>query len=320
MRVIVVGGGAIGCATALALARRGVAVELLERDRVGDGASGAAAGMLAPLSESQTPGPFVPIGLSALREFSPWVDTVEALAGMRLDLVHSGVLMLAATGDEVALRDRLDWQRHHDPGATYLEGPALARLAPHLAAGTAGGLHYPNEVQVDARRYTWALKRAAQAAGAHIQEGTPVTAIRQEAGQATGVVTGRERLDADAVVIASGSDPALLRQVGADLPLVPIKGEMVRLLLAGPLARWPGPSSSPPAGTSCPRPTAASWWAPLSSPTTTTWGSPRAWWRPCWSSLGAWSQSWQRRGSSRPGPGCARACPTGCRPSARCRS
>jgi glycine oxidase len=85
MRVIVVGGGAIGCATALAVARRGVAVELLERDLVGAGASAAAAGMLAPLSKSQTLGSIMPIGLSALREFSPWVDIVEALAGMRVD-------------------------------------------------------------------------------------------------------------------------------------------------------------------------------------------------------------------------------------------
>ena len=245
MRVIVVGGGAIGCAVALALARRGVAVELLELDRVGDGASGAAAGMLAPLSESQTPGPFVPIGLSALREFSPWVDTVEALAGMRVDLVHSGVLMLAAPGEEAALRDRLGWQRQHDPGATFLEGPALARLAPHLAAGPTAALHYPNEVQVDAQRYTRALRRAAQAAGAHVQEGIQVTAILHRAGRATGVATAGEQLEADAVVVASGSDGALLHPLGADLPLAPIKGEMVRLLPAGPLA---GPIVFAPGG------------------------------------------------------------------------
>ncbi len=245
MRVIVVGGGVIGGAVALALARRGVAVELLERDLVGAGASGAAAGMLAPLSESQAPGPFLPIGLAALREFSPWVDTVEALAGVRLDLLHSGVLMLAAPGEEAALRDRLDWQRQHDPGATFLDGPALARLVPHLAAGPAGALHYPNEVQVDARRYTLALARAAQAAGAHLREGTPATAILQAGGRVTGVATGRERLEADAVVVASGSDGALLRPLGIDLPLVPIKGEMVRLLPAGPLA---GPIVFAPGG------------------------------------------------------------------------
>jgi glycine/D-amino acid oxidase-like deaminating enzyme len=59
------------------------------------------------------------------------------------------------------------------------------------------------------------------------------------------VATGRERLDADAVVIASGSDAALLREGGADLPLVPIKAEMVRRLPVGPLA---GPIVFAPGG------------------------------------------------------------------------
>ena len=49
-RVVVIGGGVIGCAAALALARRGASVTLLERDAIAAGASQAAAGMLAPLS------------------------------------------------------------------------------------------------------------------------------------------------------------------------------------------------------------------------------------------------------------------------------
>ena len=49
--VVVVGGGAIGCASAWFLAREGLRVTLLEREDIAGEASGAAAGMLAPVGE-----------------------------------------------------------------------------------------------------------------------------------------------------------------------------------------------------------------------------------------------------------------------------
>lgn len=252
MRVVVVGGGVIGCAAALALARRGVEVELLERGVVGSGASGAAAGMLAPLSESDSPGPFVEIGLAALREFDRWVESVEELARMRVDLVRSGVLMLASGPEqERALQARHAWQLGCDARTEYLDATALARLAPHLGPGFTGALHYPSEVQVDARRYTLAIGRAAAAAGVHVREGAEVNAILTRSGRAVGVQVAGERLAADAVLIASGSDVSLLRLAGVDLPLVPIKGESLRLLparsLGGPIIFAPGGYLTPKA-------------------------------------------------------------------------
>jgi glycine/D-amino acid oxidase-like deaminating enzyme len=51
--VVIVGGGVIGCGLAWALAREGASVRLLERDGIGRQASATAAGMLAPLAESE---------------------------------------------------------------------------------------------------------------------------------------------------------------------------------------------------------------------------------------------------------------------------
>jgi len=52
VKITVVGGGIIGCATAYELAKRGCAVTLFERGLPGAEASGAAAGLLAPLGAS----------------------------------------------------------------------------------------------------------------------------------------------------------------------------------------------------------------------------------------------------------------------------
>ena len=76
--VVVVGGGVVGCAVAYALAREGVAVTLLERDTLAGQASGAAAGMLAPLAEAESDGPFIALGLRSLALFPDLVAELAA--------------------------------------------------------------------------------------------------------------------------------------------------------------------------------------------------------------------------------------------------
>ena len=66
MKVAVVGGGIIGCATAWELARAGCAVTLFERATPGAEASSAAAGILAPLGES-TDSAFARLALASWR-------------------------------------------------------------------------------------------------------------------------------------------------------------------------------------------------------------------------------------------------------------
>ncbi|MHB8378059.1 MAG: FAD-dependent oxidoreductase, partial [Dehalococcoidia bacterium] len=57
--VVIVGGGIVGCACAYALAKRGARAVLLEYGTTGMQATNAAAGMLAPLTETHEPGPMV---------------------------------------------------------------------------------------------------------------------------------------------------------------------------------------------------------------------------------------------------------------------
>jgi len=93
--VLVVGGGVIGVACALELARRGVAVTLLERDRIGHGCSYGNAGWLTPSLAFPLPAPGV-VGKAAR-----WMLDVESpfYIAPRLDLGLASWLVrfLAAT-------------------------------------------------------------------------------------------------------------------------------------------------------------------------------------------------------------------------------
>src|SRR5687768_5257735 len=72
--VAIIGGGVIGCACAWMLARAGLSVTLYERGRLGAEASGASAGILAPLAESDSPGPFVRLAVAGMLAFLSEID------------------------------------------------------------------------------------------------------------------------------------------------------------------------------------------------------------------------------------------------------
>ena len=96
--VVVVGGGVVGCAVAYALAREGIAVTLLERDALASQASGAAAGMLAPLAEAEADGSFLTLGLRSLALFPDLVaELAERGAASDPEYVRCGVLRVATS-------------------------------------------------------------------------------------------------------------------------------------------------------------------------------------------------------------------------------
>jgi len=230
VRVVVVGAGAVGCATAFALADRGVAVHIIDRSTAGSGASGAAAGMLAPFSESPHRGPVFEAGAEALAEFAAWRAAVEEAAGVELEASAAGSLVVAGdTKQAKELRSRLLWQAEVDPRNEWIDEAGLKTLAPHLRPGVLGALHYPREMQVNAARYTRILAKAAVARGARLKEGTPVRSLLTKGDRVTGVQLDGKRVTADAVVLAPGADAELLQQAQLRLPLGPVKGELIRL-------------------------------------------------------------------------------------------
>ncbi|MGC1380759.1 MAG: FAD-dependent oxidoreductase, partial [Candidatus Baltobacteraceae bacterium] len=87
--VIVVGAGLIGLAIAFELAQRGAAVRVYERGEPGGAASWAAAGMLAPYTESVGDDALRALCAASLRAYPAFVDAVRAAGGvdpkLRLD-------------------------------------------------------------------------------------------------------------------------------------------------------------------------------------------------------------------------------------------
>ena len=225
--VAVVGGGVIGCAIACELAQRGATVVLLERDRVCAGASGAAAGMLAPQTEAHAADPWFELLLAARAEHEPLACRLRHDTGIDVGYRRDGVLRIAANAEERReLRERAEWQQRLGLAAEWLEPDEALHREPGLSPDLAGALWLPDEAQVRSPRLVQALALLAQRLGVDVREAVPVIGIETANGRTTGVRTPAERVSAGAVVLAAGVWTSFIDGARC-LPLQPVKGQIV---------------------------------------------------------------------------------------------
>ena len=235
--LVIVGGGLIGLAAARALARRGAAVTVLDRDPEPRGASWAAGGMLAPLVEAPDPGPFLTFGLEALVRWPGWAAEIEREGGLPVGLTRRGELMVAGGGDATdALRARFDWQAAAGHRVEWLDGTAPRAVEPALADGWTAGLHLPGHAHVDPRRLLKAVAAAARAAGVDVRSGVGVRGVARTGHTLRGVqLDDGTVIPAPRVVVAAGAWSGGLAGLPRPLPVAPVRGQMLEVALERPL-------------------------------------------------------------------------------------
>jgi D-amino-acid dehydrogenase len=115
------------------------------------------------------------------------------------------------------------------PAGCVAAEPALG-LVPGKVVG---GLRLPGDETGDAHLFTQRLAGLAAARGVTFRQGVTVRGLRTDAGRVIGVVTDQGTFTADRYVVAMGSySPALLRPVGVDVPVYPVKGYSLTLPVA----------------------------------------------------------------------------------------
>jgi glycine oxidase len=242
---LVVGGGIIGCSLARELAGAGVRTTVVERGAPGGEASTAAAGLLSPQSEAPAPGPFFDLALAS-RDLHPvWAAELAKETGIDVGYRRTGILRCETSpaGAERAdsLESRVSWQR---AAGLPLEEVGVARIAALsgglVAPGVARAFWFPEDGVVDPVPLVEAVVRSAERRGARILSGRTVQRFLVERGACVGVETeGGVRFAADCVVDAAGAWAALDRDV-LDVPVEPVRGQMVELrpVRALPTVAW----------------------------------------------------------------------------------
>lgn len=210
---VVVGAGIVGAACALALAREGLRVLVLEGGFAGGGATAAAMGHLVVMDDSEAQ-----FALTAW-SLRLWTELAGELPADCED-DPCGTLWLAAGDAEMErVRAKAEYYRARGVAAEVLDAAQLAAAEPRLRGGLAGALRVPGDrVIYPPNAVRFLLARAADH-GADLWERFFVSRV------AGGVVEGHgERIAAPLVINAAGpAAPALT----PGLPIVPRKGHLV---------------------------------------------------------------------------------------------
>ena len=239
---LIIGGGVIGLAIAWRLAQRGLTVTVIDR-APGRGASWAAAGMLAPVTEVHyEEEALLGLNLESARRWADFAAGLEEASGTSVGYRPCGTLAVAAdAGDHAWLGDLHRFQGELGLKAERLTSRECRRMEPALSPRIRGGVLVEGDHQVDPRRLAAALIEAARRGGVEFRAGT-VDSLLMETGTCAGVVigsgngsgSGTEALTAGVVVLAAGAWSSTL--TGADdlplgllPPIRPVKGQILRL-------------------------------------------------------------------------------------------
>ena len=218
--VVIVGGGVVGVSAAFHIATAGAGrVLLLERaDHLAAGSTGACAGGFRQQFSSE-------VNVRLSQASVPMIVDFTKEHGLPLDIAQHGYLFLVR--GESLWRDFVaanELQRRLGVEAELLTPHEAEQLAPGISLeGLVGATYGPADGIADPSGLTQGYGRLARGAGAELELGVEVTAVRAAAGRVTGVETSAGAIDAPVVVNAAGPWAGLLAStVGVALPLEPI--------------------------------------------------------------------------------------------------
>jgi glycine/D-amino acid oxidase-like deaminating enzyme len=237
-RLVVVGGGAVGCAAAYALAKAGVSdVLLVEREAALAGVTTAkAAGLVGQVRSSPDR---VRLAMHSVATFSE----LEREGGQRPGWRQVGSLRVAETAARVDEFRRLQAAcRAAGLDTETLSAAAAGRLWPGMDFSAAKAVLWcASDGYVQPYDLCMAYRERARARGARVATGVPVTGIEVKRGRVVAVATQKGRVACETVVDAAGAHAAhVARLAGLELPIVPVRHQyFVTVPLEGPSPELP---------------------------------------------------------------------------------
>jgi glycine oxidase len=232
---VVVGGGVIGLGIAWRATQAGMTVTVVD-EAPGRGASWAAAGMLAPVTELHYgEDELLALNLASAARWPGFAAEVEEASGQPVGYRPGGTLAVARDADDIAaLEDLYRFQLRCGLDVQRLRSRECRQLEPGLHPSIRGGVLAAGDHQVDNRALVLALLGACERAGVRMLAGR-VAELATQGDRVTGVVlAGGEAHSAGTVVLAAGCWSGRLGGLAAEalVPVRPVKGQL--LYLRGP--------------------------------------------------------------------------------------
>ncbi len=217
-KVVVIGGGVVGCSTAYHLAKYGWKdTILLERDQLTSGTTWHAAGLVSQLGPSAA---ITKIRKYSLDLYKKLEKDLDFSSGLKLN----GALSIATTpGRWEELKRQATTAQLFNVHVEILDIKEIKKKYPIMNTdGVLGGIFMPGDGQADPIGVTNLLSKAAKKEGVKFFENSPVEKILKKNGKVEGVIVNGKIINCEYVVLATGM---WSRQIGEDMgfsiPLYP---------------------------------------------------------------------------------------------------
>ncbi|WP_330114009.1 FAD-binding oxidoreductase [Pseudomonas sp. JS3066] len=213
--VLIVGGGLMGAASAFFLRQRGRSVVLLERDMIGQYASGVNFGNV------RRQGRFLGQLELANRSFALW-KRLPQLIDDDLEFVASGQMRVCYREEQIAeLEAYAAAPEARELDLKIYRGRELHERFPFLGPEVKGGSYAPHDGHANPRLAAPAFARAARRAGARIEEHCEVTSVEKVGGKFRVITSDGREYRAEQVLITAGAwGEKLSAQFGEPVPLI----------------------------------------------------------------------------------------------------
>jgi 4-methylaminobutanoate oxidase (formaldehyde-forming) len=189
-RVVIIGGGVIGCSIAYHLTKLGCSdVVLVERARLTSGTTWHAAGLLTSLRDTETQTRLAAYTQELYRR-------LEAETGQATGLIGCGSIQLALTAQKAEeMRRGLRAAQTFGIECEEITRDDVQRLWPlAYVDDVQAAFYFPNDARVNPTDVTQALAKGARNGGVRVIENCPVTDIEQHDGRVRAVLTALGRI------------------------------------------------------------------------------------------------------------------------------
>ncbi len=212
--VAIVGAGITGLSCAYYIARLGLRVRIIERQHIGEGASGHGGGHIAP---HVSPG-WSSLGALALRLWPTLISNLPSPTGY----VQAGGLHLIGVDDALDPEAVAEYRQSQGFVVHALTAARCQELVPPLSRALKGGVFSPKNAQADPLLTTRAIALAVRSIGVEICTGTHVTGIQVAGNSVVGLNTSSGDVSTRRVILATGPwAPCLAAKVTVSIPCRP---------------------------------------------------------------------------------------------------
>lgn len=215
---LIVGAGAVGLTSAIALLQEGCKVTLVERGLVGQEASWAGGGILSPLCSWDYQESVTRLAHRSMGMFASAAESLYQATGVDPEYQRSGMLVLPPFQEEQAKR----WCMQHQFAAQTVN------VADYLPLEKQSGLFLPDVAQVRNPRLMAGLRKRVEMLGGAILEQHEAQKFTHQGGRITALQTAQGKLNADAYIVTAGAwSKVLLGEYAMQLDIRPIRGQIL---------------------------------------------------------------------------------------------